>query len=745
MKSFTNFGHVAAVVFASALLFDAPVVHAEAERSASHRPTVGLVLSGGGARGVAYVGALKALEELHIPIDCIAGTSMGAVVGGLYASGMSPAELDKWFRDADWPYLLSDTLPRESEAFRSKQRDFDLHQGIAFSLSRKVQRRVPAGLTSGRNVMASLRQLTIPVRDVHNFDRLPIPFRAVATAIETGDLVVLREGDFVEAMRASMSVPAVFAPQKINGRLLVDGGIASNLPVETLQAMGPDVIIALDVSEQLKKEEELDSPLAVAAQALAIFLQKQTREQIARLGPGDAYILLDVEKVGSTDFPMAAASIQGGYEQIMRKRATLARFSVSAAQFQQYLAGQRVPRAEDVQIAYLKVRTPAGETDHRLSKPIEFDTKKAERFEPLQSTIADLGVLQKFDVADYEVIGEPGNYGLLVKARERKGGPAQLSAGFNYSYTSTDESDFDLLLSLRMAELNSLGGEWNTFMSLGDSTRVTSEWYQPVDWDRRFFLAAQLLFGSDFINGRDALGNRLRFRQLDYVAGLDVGMRLGQAGQFRLGYARGVTEITRRLGVPSDVARSSDRGWVHADLTVDRLDASRFPQRGYFGRMSVMAAREELGASDNYTRVQGQFFKPLTFGKNTLVPRVSAAVKLGGGTVPLYDEASLGGFLNLSGLPRGGLFDQNAALAELIYFRRLSDLSPTLGRAVYGGFSVESGKVWADARHFDETDVVYAGSIFVGADSVLGTFHLALGVTDGGDAAVYLQIGTVFR
>ena len=238
MKLSTKFGRTAAVLLAIALFAQSPALHAQAEPCALHRPTVGLVLSGGGARGVAYVGALKALEELHIPIDYIAGTSMGAVVGGLYASGMSPTELDKWFRDADWPYLLSDTLPRESEAFRSKQRDFDLHQGIAFNISRKVQRRVPAGLTSGRNVMASLRQLTIPVRDVHNFDRLPIPFRAVATAIETGDLVVLREGDFVESMRASMSVPAIFAPQKINGRLLVNGGIASNLPIETLQAMG---------------------------------------------------------------------------------------------------------------------------------------------------------------------------------------------------------------------------------------------------------------------------------------------------------------------------------------------------------------------------------------------------------------------------------------------------------------------------------------------------------------------------
>lgn len=708
-------------------------------------PKVGLVLSGGGALGTAHIGALKALEELHVPIDYIAGTSKGAIVGGLYASGMSPTEIESWFRNADWYYLLSDSTPRESESFRSKRRRFDLNQSITFTVSPKGGLKLPAGVVSGRNLIATLRRLTIPVRDVHDFDRLPIPFRAVATDIETGEMVVLRDGDLVEALRASMAVPGVFTPQRIGDRLLIDGGSSSNLPIRVMQEMGADVIIAIDASEPLKKESELDTAPAIANQLIGILIQNQVREEIARLGPEDTYIRIKVKGVGSVDFSQAARAIDVGYEQTIQNRAALTRYAVGREQFQHYLTEQRIPRGETVWISYLKVQTPEGVTEYQLKKPIEFETKEQVQFAKLQTVIGDLREFQKFDVGDYEVIGQEGEYGLLVKTRERRGGPTYLNFGFDFAYSSTDETDFNLLFALRMTELNALGAEWSTYLSVGDSTRVASEWYQPVDWDRRFFIAPMVLFGSDFIDGRNADGDRLRFRQQDSWGGLDVGMRLWQAGELRLGYARGVSKITRRSGVPSEVPGTNERGWVHADLALDTLDAPSFAERGYYGRVSLIASREELGADDNYTRLAGQFYKPLNFGKNTFVPRVSASVKLGGGDVPLYDQASLGGFLNLSGLSRGSLFDQSVALAELVYYRKLANLPPATGRGIYGGFSIEAGEAWGNEHGFSLSNVIYAGSLFLGADTVIGPLHLGVGVAEGGDAAVYLQLGPVFR
>jgi NTE family protein len=353
--------------------------------------------------------------------------------------------------------------------------------------------------------------------------------------------------------------------------------------------------------------------------------------------------------------------------------------------------------------------------------------------------------MQKFDVGDYEVVERAGRYGLIIKAGAKKSGPTYLNIGFDFGYSSSDDADYALLLSYRMTELNSLGAEWSTYLSLGDATRVATEWYQPIEKARRLFFAIQGQFGSDFINGRDADEDPLRFRLQDHTAGLDLGLRLWQAGEFRVGYARGFSRISRRLGVPEDVPSSIDRGWVHADLTLDTLDAANFATQGYYAQASAIGSREELGASDNYTRLEGQYYKPITFGKNTLVPRFSAALKLGSSEVPLYDQVPLGGFLNLSGLSRGTLFGENSALAELIYYRKLIDLTPGIGRAVYWGVSLEAGEVWNGARDFELDDVVVAGSVFVGADTFLGPFYLGVGVAEGGDAAVYLQLGPSFR
>ena len=743
MKLFQTPG-IPAALFAIAFFVQIQSVEAQVDGRSPRRPKIGLVLSGGGALGVAHVGALKALEELHIPIDYIAGTSMGAVVGGLYASGMSPAELEVWFRHADWHFLLSDALPRESESFRNKQRQFDINQGIAFNVSRKAGLKLPAGLVSGRNVMASLRQLTVPVRHIRDFDRLPIPFRAVATDIATGDLVLLREGDFVESLRASMSVPGIFTPQKIRGQLLADGGMVSNLPIRVVQEMGADVVIAIDASEELKQGTDLDTAAAMANQVLDIFVQRQMRKETALLGPGDVLVRVKAEDMGTGDFVKAAKGIDTGYEQVMQRRTALAQFSAEPEPFRQYLARQRVPRPERVMVSYLKVQTADGEVVHALPEPIEFQVKDSARFVQLQSLIGDFGEMQKLDVADYEVIGSEGAYGLLVKTRKTKTGPTDLSFGFGFGYSSADETDFSLLLAYRMSELNSLGAEWGTYLSLGNKTRVETEWYQPVDQARRFFLAAQALFGTDFINGRDADGDRLRFRQQDLAGGIDLGARLWQGGELRVGYGRGLTRISRRLGVPEEVPTSADRGWMHADLTVDTLDAPSFATRGTYGRVSLVASRAELGGSDNYTRIEGQFYQPVTFGKNTIVPRVRAAVKVGGGDVPLYDQVPLGGFLNLSGLSRGTLFGQNSALAELVYYRKITEITPGLGRALYGGVSVEAGEVWADARDFHIGNAVIAGSIFLGADTSLGGLYLGVGVAEGGNAAVYLQLGSLF-
>src|SRR5258708_5691115 len=233
------------------------------------RPRICLVLSGGGARGMAHIGVLKILEDLKIPIDCIAGTSMGAIVGGLYASGMTAADIDATMRSLDWQEAFRDAPPRRDLAFRRKQDD----RNFLVRLPRGLQHRkilLPKGFIQGQKLQETLRQLTLPFSSSTDFDLLPTPFRAVATDLETGNAVVMEKGDLAIAMRASMSAPGVFAPVELNGRLLVDGGLAENLPVNVARAMHADILILSDVSFPLQPRAALDSALSISTHILAI-------------------------------------------------------------------------------------------------------------------------------------------------------------------------------------------------------------------------------------------------------------------------------------------------------------------------------------------------------------------------------------------------------------------------------------------------------------------------------------------
>ncbi len=714
-------------------------------RSNERRPKIGLVLSGGGARGVAHIGALKALEQLHVPIDYIAGTSMGAVVGGLYASGMSPDAMEHWFAEADWRYLLSDTPPRESRSFRDKERDRQLNQNLEIGISRAGEVQLPVGFISGQKLLVSLRELTLPVRHIHDFDRLPIPFRAIATDLSTGEKVVLRNGNLADAMRASIAAPGVFTPFDIAGRSLVDGGLSSNLPIDTVRAMGADIVIAVDVRPELKSSEELQSAVAVTNQMLDILIQRDTFAQIRTLRSGDVYVRLDLPGASSVDFEGAVKNIPVSYEKTLTQADQLRHLALSSGQFDRYLAAQRVPRQNGASISFVEVKGPSGPIRQSLKEQIKFAPGERIEMWQLEKHLLGLEGFRNTEIVDFHVIEEAGKYGLLLETKEKKRGPNYFNAGFDFAYNSSGETDADLLLSFRMTELNSLGAEWETFLSLGDLTRIFSELYQPIESSRRLFLATNLLYENDFISALNAHDNRLAFRLQTLGAGVDAGLRIGHFGELRVGYTRGASHIGRALELPRNANGWFDRGEIRAALTIDTLDRTNFPQSGLFGSALATFSMKELGARENYSRLEAQLYKPISFGKNTIVPRVLAAVSLNDSDLPFYDRSSLGGFLQLSGFARRGLYDQNAVLAELIYYRELTKLPAAVGGGLYAGFSVEAGDVYARLGDFDAGDLKFGGSVFLGADTIIGPLYFGVGGAKGGEGAVYLQLSPIFR
>ncbi|MBV8876208.1 MAG: patatin-like phospholipase family protein, partial [Gammaproteobacteria bacterium] len=319
-----------------------------------HRPRIGLVLSGGGARGTAHIGVLKVLEQLHIPIDAVAGTSMGAVVGGLYASGLSARDIEKVMTSINWQDAFRDRPPREDLDLRRKEEDETFLVKYHFGLrDRRIV--VPKGLIQGQKLTETLRRLTLPVARIADFDELPTPFRAVATDLENGESVVMGSGDLTSAMRASLSAPGVFAPVEREGRLLVDGGIADNVPVDIARSMGVDVLIVVDVGSTLLPRKQLTSAPVISNQMLAILINRNSQAQLATLGPRDVLIRPVLGDASTFDFGSVARVIAAGEKAARASTAELAALGVSEQDIEKYALHREALRIPPPRIDFVTV------------------------------------------------------------------------------------------------------------------------------------------------------------------------------------------------------------------------------------------------------------------------------------------------------------------------------------------------------------------------------------------------------
>src|SRR6266446_460529 len=398
----------------------------ESPRDPSLRPRICVVLSGGGARGIAHIGVLKALEDLKVPIDCIAGTSMGAVVGGLYASGMSARQIESTMRSVDWQEAFRDTPPRRYLAFRTKQDDRNFLVRLPLGLKhRKIL--LPKGFIQGQKLQETLRQLTLPFSNSTDFDLLPTPFRAVATDLETGNAVVMDKGDLAIAMRASMSAPGVFAPVELNGRLLVDGGLAENLPVSVARAMHADILIVSDVSFQLQPRAALDSALSISNQMLAILVRKDSDRQRASLTSQDILIEPNLGSAPVTDFTSPSAVIARGADAAREAISKLSAYAVGDGAYRDYLARRAAREPGLPPIKFVRVdeqskryeKTIMAEMQPLLGKPLDLDQ--------VGKRITELYGLGNFETLDYSLVeqgqGAGEETGLEVRARRKSWGP----------------------------------------------------------------------------------------------------------------------------------------------------------------------------------------------------------------------------------------------------------------------------------------------------------------------------------
>ena len=713
------------------------------ESQPARRPKIGLVLSGGGARGAAHVGVLKVMEELKIPVDLIVGNSMGALVAGIYAHGYSPAEMEKILGEIRWPLLLSDRSQRQDRSFRRKQDDLN-YQVDATVGFRDFSFVLPKGLVVGHYVGNLLKVLVMEPQQVTDFDQLRIPYRAVATDIVNGEQVVLSSGELAQAMAASMAIPGAFAPVVIGGRQLVDGMVVNNVPIDVAKQLGAEVVIAVDIGTPLLEAEQIRSLLNVTGQMISILMQKNIDEQIAKLTPSDLLIRPDLGDITSTSFERAVEAIAIGEKKARELADQLRRFSVSDEEYRRFLARQRKPPTAYPVIDSVRLKNDSGLADAVILALIE--TKPGEVLDParLQRDFDRIYGLEEFERVSFELQPTaPGHADLTLVATAKSWGPNYLNFALNLEDDFRGDATYSLGARYTMRALNSLGAEWRNEVLVGEPIRLFSEFYQPLDTGGRLFVAPRVLYHMEEVN---VFSGGVKLGEFDTSVGgggLDVGTHFGNWAELRVGVERYWGTVRPDVTTVPIERFNFDDGFVRARLVVDTLDNTHFPNAGVLAGADWSFADDGLGGDIDYQRLEVLASYVFTFDKNTLLTAVDFGTALDG-TLPVHRLLQRGGFLNFSGFTRNELTGQHAALARLVGYRRIAGtpLAP-FGMPVYLGGSFELGNVVQDRDDLFK-DPIAAGSAFLGVDAPVGPIYLGYGLSEGGQDSFYFFIGRTF-
>ncbi len=722
-----------------------------AQAAPAERPRVGLVLSGGGARGLAHVGVLKLLEREHVPVDVITGTSMGAIIGGLYASGMSAAQLEAELLKVDWGSVFASRVDRQLLSQRRKEEDFEISPVIEIGMH-EGELRAPLGALSGRGLETLLRRYTLPVRDVRNFDALPIPFRALATDMESGKPVVLSQGDLALALRSSMSVPGVFAPTEVDGRILGDGGLVDNVPVDVARAMGAEVLIVVNIGTPIAGRETLGSVGGLTAQMINILTEQNVQRSLASLGAKDVLIAPDLGKLTSSDFERTRELIAAGEHGSEPLAARLAALALPEAAYAQWRAARPQPGKPEATVAFIRFEGTELTNPQRFAAQLEsrpgqpFDSTKAERDARRLAASGD------YLRADYLLVSTAEGDGLVFDLEDKPWGPHYFRIGLDLATDFRGGSGFNVKISHNRHWLDANGSEWRNQVQIGEVPRWYTEIYHPLNWtlglSNDWFVSAyaEALRRDITRYDNDSGAVVSLYNRKSGTLGIDLGQPWAELGELRMGLTlhleRTTPEVmTTALGSGDGPSTVRETG-LRVAAVVDQLDFANFPTRGYrFDAEAVggRRGRSESNAREDFTRLEAEGTLARSWGQHTLnlYARVQRTPQ---DSLSALGRYTLGGFHQLSGYRSGQLDGNSVVFTRLTWYRR-SLTAPVFTRGFFVGATLEAGNAWARWSEVRARELRSGMSAFLGADTGLGPVYFGLTYAPQGSAGLYLFVG----
>ncbi len=723
-----------ATLLAVLALLGSPAVRGQVAAE-KKRPKIGLALSGGGVRGLAHIGVLEWFEEHRIPVDYIAGTSFGGLVGGMYAIGMTPAEMRQLINSIDWDNVLRGTPAFERLSFRRKQDRRSFQNAIELGLKNGLSG--ATGLNPGHQIGLFLDRLALPYGGLNNFDELPIPFRCVATDMVAAKPVILKDGSFSQALRATMAFPGLFTPVERDGKVLADGGLMNNIPTDIVKQMGAELVIAVDIGTPLGNRKAVESFLGLLQQSIGVMTIENDRRNL-RLA--DLVVSPDLDQYGLLDFNAAKAITERGYDGAAQRALMLNKLALDDAAWQQHLVERNSRKRSRTPVpSALEITGTRIEDAQAIRNKLEGYIGKPLAPERLQADLTEITGRGRDESLGYEIRRDKQQETLLIRVKQKQYGPPFVN--LNLEIEGSDANNIDTSIGGRVTlfEVGSYRSEWRTDFRLGSRTLLATEYYRPLG-ESGLFVAPRARYerGTQdlFMNGA-----RVAEYQVKRVgAGVDIGYTFRRS-ELRFGYDLGNINARVRVGDPLLPALKGKVSDVSARYEFDGQDSAVVPSRGVRLRAEAHRFFASPGATSDFSQAEVNLsaFKPIT-------ERGSVFVIGAGGTTfaqdaPPEQQFALGGPLRLGALGRGELRGNHYLLSGLGYLHALAKLPPLLGGKVYASSWYEVGGAFqniASARFFNN---ISGGVVVV---TRFGPVALGGSLGEGGRARLYFSFGRFF-
>ena len=713
-------------------------------RAPAGRPRVGLVLAGGGAKGGAHVGVLKVLEQLNVPVDCVVGTSMGALVAGGYASGIPAKDLETFMLGIDWPKVVGGVGLWEKEPIEQKR------AGVTYSNDLDMGLRdgtviMPGGLVNTSGIDDLLRSYVANARAVADFDNLPIPYRAVATDMVSGQMVVLAQGDLATAMRASMAIPGAFAPVHIDQYILNDGGMVRNLPIDVGRELCADVVIAVNLVKQPTTPDKLVTATQLAGRAMDVMLEANVELQLQTLRPDDVRVDVHVGDIGTADFTRVPETIPLGEKSALAVADQLKRYSVPPAEYTAWRQRVTASQGIEARVADVKFEGLENVNPEYLASLTTVRPGSTVNNETISSQSRRMSTVDDIETVGYRLDGDPKNPTLVWLPKEKSWGPNYLKFDLGLYASQEGDSGFIIYAKQERRWLNDLGLQWRNEVQLGYNNLLSSTLYQPLDVAQRTFVQPKVFATQDweyiYFEG-DRIANYL-FQ--DVGGEVDLGLNFGHTAQLRAGYLyadRKVEVDTGSTQLPN--LKTVDAGFVVMG-TWDTRDAAFAPTRGVAAALEYYDASDSLGSERDWRRIEAGARLALPVRSDVIWLAAAGGSNLGS-DLPVDRYFTIGGPGSFPGLQLAEYRAPEYWTVSGSYLWKLADLQTVRGEAIYLGGQLQTGEIanWVvDDQLLAEPVMkpIYGGSVYLVGRTPVGPMTLGLGGTSTNAWSVWFAIG----